>query len=238
MHSTMVPEQVKTQKIQAGVQVSTLEDKDVIFSTGSALEDFISCILYLNIIQAVVQVSRLEDKDVIFSTGSALEDFIFLYFVLEHHNGYDIMEMINEELYPTKPDSYVDSNSNVETNQHYMMDVSEGKQAKEVEIQSKEVEVLTPCHYKIKGMNHQMREQISIDEDDQFWKECAWEFDHVEEHRAQDKGLPEDVATGKQPMIEDELLQVEANLPTQECIVKANPKPTRSKKSKAAEVPN
>ncbi|GJR08364.1 hypothetical protein Tco_0791016 [Tanacetum coccineum] len=31
MHTTMVPEQVKTMKIQAGVQVSRLEDKDVIF---------------------------------------------------------------------------------------------------------------------------------------------------------------------------------------------------------------
>ncbi|GKD72507.1 retrotransposon protein, putative, ty1-copia subclass [Tanacetum coccineum] len=37
MHTTMVPEQVKTKKIQAGVQVSRLEDKDVIFSIGSAL---------------------------------------------------------------------------------------------------------------------------------------------------------------------------------------------------------
>ncbi|GJX93463.1 hypothetical protein Tco_0348049 [Tanacetum coccineum] len=46
MHNTMVPEQVKTQKIQDGVQVSRLEDKDVIFSIGSALEDFIF-MLYL-----------------------------------------------------------------------------------------------------------------------------------------------------------------------------------------------
>ncbi|GJZ49096.1 retrovirus-related pol polyprotein from transposon TNT 1-94 [Tanacetum coccineum] len=38
MHTTMVPEQVKTKKIQAGVQVSRLEDKDVIFSIGSALD--------------------------------------------------------------------------------------------------------------------------------------------------------------------------------------------------------
>ncbi|GKC99690.1 hypothetical protein Tco_1169965, partial [Tanacetum coccineum] len=37
MHTTMVPEQVKTKKIQAGVQVSRLEDKDVIFSFESAL---------------------------------------------------------------------------------------------------------------------------------------------------------------------------------------------------------
>ncbi|GJZ22974.1 hypothetical protein Tco_0560013, partial [Tanacetum coccineum] len=36
--TTMVPEQVKTKKIQAGVQVSRLEDKDVIFSIGSALD--------------------------------------------------------------------------------------------------------------------------------------------------------------------------------------------------------
>ncbi|GJQ99492.1 hypothetical protein Tco_0522477 [Tanacetum coccineum] len=38
MYTTMVPEQVKTKKIQAGVQVSRLEDKDVIFSIGSALD--------------------------------------------------------------------------------------------------------------------------------------------------------------------------------------------------------
>ncbi|GJU75520.1 hypothetical protein Tco_1272590 [Tanacetum coccineum] len=37
----IVAEQVKTQKIQAGVQVSRLEDKDVIFNIGSALKDFI-----------------------------------------------------------------------------------------------------------------------------------------------------------------------------------------------------
>ncbi|GJS28702.1 hypothetical protein Tco_0489322 [Tanacetum coccineum] len=42
MHTTMVPEQVKPQKIQAGVQVSRLEDKDVIFSIGSALDDVVS----------------------------------------------------------------------------------------------------------------------------------------------------------------------------------------------------
>ncbi|GJW39412.1 hypothetical protein Tco_0065257 [Tanacetum coccineum] len=41
MQTTMIPEQVKTQKIQARVQVSILEDKDVIFSIRSALEDFI-----------------------------------------------------------------------------------------------------------------------------------------------------------------------------------------------------
>ncbi|GKB61345.1 hypothetical protein Tco_0917531, partial [Tanacetum coccineum] len=39
-------QQVKTQKSQAGVQVSRLEDKDVIFSIGSTLEDFI-CVVYV-----------------------------------------------------------------------------------------------------------------------------------------------------------------------------------------------
>ncbi|GJT31842.1 hypothetical protein Tco_0922261 [Tanacetum coccineum] len=48
MHTTMVPEQVKTQNIQAGVQVSRLEDKDVIFSTGSTLEVFILFIFALD----------------------------------------------------------------------------------------------------------------------------------------------------------------------------------------------
>ncbi|GJW13482.1 hypothetical protein Tco_0017615 [Tanacetum coccineum] len=47
MQTTIVPEQVKTHEIQAGVQVSRLEDKDVIFSIGSALEDFILFVLYL-----------------------------------------------------------------------------------------------------------------------------------------------------------------------------------------------
>ncbi|GJW50289.1 hypothetical protein Tco_0091640 [Tanacetum coccineum] len=42
----------------------------------------------------------------------------------------------------------------------------------------------------------------------------------------------------KKPMIEDEPLQVGVDLPTQESTVEANPKRTRSKKSKAAEVPN
>ncbi|GJY51749.1 hypothetical protein Tco_0442596 [Tanacetum coccineum] len=41
MHTIMVPEQVKTMKIQAGVQVSRPEDVEVIFSIGSTLEDFI-----------------------------------------------------------------------------------------------------------------------------------------------------------------------------------------------------
>nr|GEX17210.1 hypothetical protein [Tanacetum cinerariifolium] len=59
------------------------------------------------------------------------------------------------------------------------------------------------------------REKKAIYEDDQFWEECAKEFDHVEEHRAQNKDLP-----------------------TQESTVEVNPKLTRSKKSKAAKVLN
>ncbi|GKG49920.1 hypothetical protein Tco_0518694, partial [Tanacetum coccineum] len=39
MHTTMVPEQVKTNEIQAGVQVSRPEGTDDIFSIGNALED-------------------------------------------------------------------------------------------------------------------------------------------------------------------------------------------------------
>nr|GEV29822.1 hypothetical protein [Tanacetum cinerariifolium] len=50
--------------------------------------------------------------------------------------------------------------------------------------------------------------------------------------------MPKDVAAEKQPMIEDEPLQGGADLPTQENTFEANPKPTRSKKSKEAEVPN
>nr|GEW67623.1 hypothetical protein [Tanacetum cinerariifolium] len=99
------------------------------------------------------------------------------------------------------------------------------------------------------------RKQIAIDVDDQFWEDCVREFDHVEEHMAQDKcmpedvsagkiimahykGMPEDVSAGKQPMIKYDSLEVRAYLPTQESTVEANPKPTRSKKSKAAEYPN
>ncbi|GJZ15979.1 RNA-directed DNA polymerase, eukaryota, reverse transcriptase zinc-binding domain protein [Tanacetum coccineum] len=52
--------QVKTQKIQAGVQVSRLEDKDVIFSIESALEDFI--LLYFVIVRNIVKIS-LEVSD-------------------------------------------------------------------------------------------------------------------------------------------------------------------------------
>ncbi|GJZ77888.1 hypothetical protein Tco_0642560 [Tanacetum coccineum] len=51
MYNTMVPKQVKTQKIQAGVQVSRLEDKDIIFSIGSALEDFI--LLYFILVRNI-----------------------------------------------------------------------------------------------------------------------------------------------------------------------------------------
>ncbi|GJT76513.1 hypothetical protein Tco_1043238 [Tanacetum coccineum] len=39
-------------------------------------------------------------------------------------------------------------------------------------------------------------------------------------------------------MIEDDLLQVRADLPIQESTVEANPKPTISKKSKLAQDPN
>ncbi|GKF56126.1 hypothetical protein Tco_0166466, partial [Tanacetum coccineum] len=46
----------------------------------------------------------------------------------------------------------------------------------------------------------------------------------------------ESIITGKQPMIEDEQLQGGADLPTQESTVEANPKPTRSNKSMVAAV--
>ncbi|GJY12104.1 hypothetical protein Tco_0381413 [Tanacetum coccineum] len=99
------------------------------------------------------------------------------------------------------------------------------------------------------------REQVAIDEDDQFWEDCVRQFDKVEEHMAQDKGMSEgvfvgkqpmaqdkgmskDVSARKQPMIEDDLLEVGLDLPTQESTIEANPKPTKSKKSKAAEDPN
>ncbi|GJW53002.1 putative ribonuclease H-like domain-containing protein [Tanacetum coccineum] len=61
MLTTMVPEHVKTQKIQAGVKVSRLEDKDVIFSIGSSLEDFI--LLYSVLFRNIYSVSHA-DADV------------------------------------------------------------------------------------------------------------------------------------------------------------------------------
>ncbi|GJZ75272.1 hypothetical protein Tco_0639737 [Tanacetum coccineum] len=67
----------------------------------------------------------------------------------------------------------------------------------------------------MKAVYEMEKEQMAIDEDDQFWEECARKFDHVE-----------DVAAGKQPMTEDE------------STVEVNPKPTRSQKSKATKVPN
>ncbi|GJV19777.1 Ran GTPase [Tanacetum coccineum] len=47
MHTIMVPEQVKTQKIQAEVQVSRQEDTNLIFSNGSTMEDFILFVFVL-----------------------------------------------------------------------------------------------------------------------------------------------------------------------------------------------
>ncbi|GJS43174.1 hypothetical protein Tco_0568217 [Tanacetum coccineum] len=51
MHTTMVLEQVKILKIQAGVQASRPEDLEDIFSIGSALEDvyFVVFVLVRNI---------------------------------------------------------------------------------------------------------------------------------------------------------------------------------------------
>nr|GEU35319.1 zinc finger BED domain-containing protein RICESLEEPER 2-like [Tanacetum cinerariifolium] len=48
MHTTMVLDQVKSQKIQARVHVSRQEDTKVIFSTGSTFEEFILFVSVLN----------------------------------------------------------------------------------------------------------------------------------------------------------------------------------------------
>ncbi|GJY25511.1 hypothetical protein Tco_0400237 [Tanacetum coccineum] len=71
------------------------------------------------------------------------------------------------------------------------------------------------------------------DEDDQFWEDRG-----LLEEPNDDKGLLEDVYAGKRLIIEDDSLQVGANLPTQESTVEANPKPTRSKKIKPTQDPN
>ncbi|GKB66911.1 hypothetical protein Tco_0928323 [Tanacetum coccineum] len=79
--------------------------------------------------------------------------------------------------------------------------------------------------------------------------EASDENGYEEEHSAQYKGMPKDVAArkqpmtkdvaaGKQPMIKDESLQGKVDLPIQESTIEANPKPTRSKKSKVVEVPD
>nr|GEX26363.1 hypothetical protein [Tanacetum cinerariifolium] len=87
----------------------------------------------------------------------------------------------------------------------------------------------------IQAVYEMEREQITNDEDDQFWEDYAREFDQVEEHRAQDKGMIKDVYARKQQMIEDDSLQVGADLPIHESTIEANPKPIISKKSKQAE---
>ncbi|GJT27230.1 retrovirus-related pol polyprotein from transposon TNT 1-94, partial [Tanacetum coccineum] len=61
MQTTIVPEQVKTQKIHAGVQVSRLEGKDVIFSIASALEDFI--LLDFVIVRNIVEYDLLDNVE-------------------------------------------------------------------------------------------------------------------------------------------------------------------------------
>ncbi|GJW59307.1 DNA/RNA polymerases superfamily protein [Tanacetum coccineum] len=68
MHASMVPEQVKPQKIQAGVQVSRLEDKDVIFSIGSALDVILLCLGKLAPTRLII---KLADKTVKRSKGIA-----------------------------------------------------------------------------------------------------------------------------------------------------------------------
>nr|GEU69556.1 reverse transcriptase domain-containing protein [Tanacetum cinerariifolium] len=70
MHITVVPEQVKPLKIQAGVQVSIPEDTKVIFSTGSTLEDFIFVVFILvrNIVSILHKYLLLDNKQ-IFRSG-------------------------------------------------------------------------------------------------------------------------------------------------------------------------
>nr|GFA78152.1 hypothetical protein [Tanacetum cinerariifolium] len=63
--------------------------------------------------------------------------------------------------------------------------------------------VLEVVQAKEEAVYEMEREQNANDEDEQFWEDCAREFDKVEEHRAQDKGMPEDVSARKQPMMED-----------------------------------
>ncbi|GJT03157.1 hypothetical protein Tco_0824326 [Tanacetum coccineum] len=60
MHSKMDPEQVKTLKIQAGVQVSRPKDAEDIFSIGSALKDFISVVFVL---VRNIELSKASDYD-------------------------------------------------------------------------------------------------------------------------------------------------------------------------------
>ncbi|GKB69419.1 hypothetical protein Tco_0930831 [Tanacetum coccineum] len=93
----------------------------------------------------------------------------------------------------------------------------------------------------IEAVYEMEREQIAIDKDDQFWEDCAREFDHVEEHKAQDKAMAEDVSAGKQLMAQEKGMPEDVSVGKQlmaQDKVEANPKPIRSKKSKAAEDPN
>ncbi|GJU67782.1 hypothetical protein Tco_1254041, partial [Tanacetum coccineum] len=74
MHTTMVPEQVKTMKIQAGAKVSRPEELRRHLQLWKCFGR-----LYYIVIVLVRNIENLED---IFSFGSALEDFICVVFVL------------------------------------------------------------------------------------------------------------------------------------------------------------
>ncbi|GJZ65208.1 hypothetical protein Tco_0621904 [Tanacetum coccineum] len=73
MHTTMVIEQVKIQKSQAEVQVSRPEDKDVIFSIGSALEDFI--LLYFVLVKNI-QILSQDIKSTAMNSCAAIVDYV------------------------------------------------------------------------------------------------------------------------------------------------------------------
>ncbi|GJY10762.1 hypothetical protein Tco_0378947 [Tanacetum coccineum] len=51
----------------------------------------------------------------------------------------------------------------------------------------------------MKAVYEMEKEQMAIDEDDQFWEECAREFDHVEDVAAEKQPLTEDVTVVKNP---------------------------------------
>ncbi|GJW96373.1 hypothetical protein Tco_0178181 [Tanacetum coccineum] len=106
MQTTIIPEQVKTQKIQAGVKVSRLEDKDVIFSFGSTLEDFIMLyfVLVRNIEYRVLRGFLLH-RSSINNSASLSNKFGESYFIFKfgisgllHHVVTAIADRIREQV--------------------------------------------------------------------------------------------------------------------------------------------
>ncbi|GJU38926.1 hypothetical protein Tco_1191883 [Tanacetum coccineum] len=89
------------------------------------------------------------------------------------HNGYDIMEMIDEELHPKKPVSHVDLDSDVETN-HPLDDLAHVVEQFQHENEAWLSIMLSeiPCVHAIAGYMHmKMNPDLGVDE---WYSQCEW----------------------------------------------------------------